>query len=40
MAVEPKIVIARILADLNLADRYGIASRKFLADFNLAVVII
>ena len=34
MAVEPKITIARILADLNLAVRYGIAiriyaSRKF-----------
>ena len=42
--VEPKIAIARILADLNLVVRYGIAiriyaSRKFLADFNLAVVI-
>ena len=34
--VEPKIAIARILADLNLAVRYGIA---ILADFNLAVVI-
>ena len=37
--VEPKIAIARILADLNLAVRYGIAiriiyaSRKILADF-------
>ena len=45
MAVEPKTAIKRILADLNLAVRYGIAiriyaSRKFLADFNLAVVII
>ena len=34
LAVEPKITIARILADLNLAVRYGIAiciyaSRKF-----------
>ena len=36
MAIEPKIAIARILADLNLAVRYGItvriifyASRKF-----------
>ena len=34
MAVEPKIAIARILADLNLVVRYGIAiriyaSRKF-----------
>ena len=35
MAVEPKIAIAGILADLNLAVRYGIAicilyaSRKF-----------
>ena len=42
MAVEPKIAIERILADLNLAVRYGIAirihaSRKF---WNLAVVII
>ena len=26
-AVEPKIAIARILADLNLAVRYGIAIR-------------
>ena len=25
MAVEPKITIARILVDLNLAVRYGIA---------------
>ena len=25
LAVEPKIAIARILADLNLAVRYGIA---------------
>ena len=36
--------LTKILADLNLAVRYGIAiriyaSRKFLADFNLAVVI-
>jgi hypothetical protein len=35
LAVEPKIAIARILADLNLAVQYGIAiciiyaSRKF-----------
>ena len=34
LAVEPKIAIARILADLNLVVRYGIAismyaSRKF-----------
>ena len=34
LAVEPKIAIARILADLKLAVRYGIAiriysSRKF-----------
>ena len=34
LAVEPKIAIERILADLNLAVRYGIAiriyaSRKF-----------
>ena len=34
LAVEPKIAIVRILADLNLAVRYGIAiriyaSRKF-----------
>ena len=39
MAVEPKITIARILADLNLAVQYGFAiriyaSRKFLVDFN------
>ena len=27
LAVEPKIVIARILAGLNLAVRYGIAIR-------------
>ena len=27
LAVEPKIAIARILADLNLAVRYGIAIR-------------
>ena len=45
LAVEPKIAIARILADLNLAVRYGItihilyASRKFWQIFNLAVVI-
>ena len=43
LAVEPKIAIARILADLNLAVWYRIAiriyaSRKFLVDFNLAVV--
>ena len=42
--VEPKIAITRILADSNLAVRYGIAthmyaSRKILANFNLAVVI-
>ena len=34
LAVEPKIAVARILADLNLAVRYGIAiciymNRKF-----------
>ena len=28
-AVEPKIAIARILADLNLAVRYGIAIRIY-----------
>jgi hypothetical protein len=44
LAVEPKIAIAKILADLNLAVWYGIAiriytSRTFLVDFNLAVVI-
>ena len=44
MAVESKIAIARILADLNLVVRYGIAIRiickhEILADFNLAVVI-
>ena len=27
LAVEPKIIIARILVDLNLAIRYGIAIR-------------
>ena len=42
LVVEPKIAIGRILVGLNLAVRYGItiriyASRKFLADFNLAV---
>ena len=42
--VEPKIAIARILKDINLAVRYGIdiriyVSRKFLANFNLVVVI-
>ena len=39
--VEPKIAIARILADLNLVVRYRIANyagSKFLANFNLAVV--
>ena len=44
LAVEPKVAIARILADLNLAIWYGIAihiyaSMKILVDFNLAVVI-
>ena len=47
LAVEPKIAIPRILADLNLAVRYGIAiriyiyaSRKFWRIFkNLAVAI-
>ena len=44
LAVEPKIAIIRILADLNLAIRYGIAiriyaSRKIWRIFNLAVVI-
>ena len=47
LVVEPKIAIARILADLNLAVRYGIAigilyaSRKFwrLLHVNLTVVI-
>ena len=29
LAVEPKIAIARILADLNLAVRYGIAIRVY-----------
>ena len=29
LAVEPKIAIARILADLNLAVRYGIAIRIY-----------
>ena len=47
LAVEPKIAIERILADLNLAVRYGIAiriyaSRKFwrTSGSGLAVVII
>ena len=45
LAVEPKIAIERILADLNLAVRYGIAiriyaSKRFWWIFNLAVVII
>ena len=44
MAVERKIAIARILADLNLAVRYGIviriyASSKFWRILILAVVI-
>ena len=44
LVVEPKIAIARILADLSMVVWYGIAtrmyvSRKLLADFNLAVVI-
>ena len=30
MAVESKIAIARILADLNLAVRYGIASYTYI----------
>ena len=29
LAVEPKIAIKRILADLNLAVRYGIAIRTY-----------
>ena len=29
LAVEPKIAIERILADLNLAVRYGIAMRIY-----------
>ncbi len=38
LGIEPKIAIARILADLNLAVRYGIAiriyaSRKFWRSF-------
>ena len=42
MAVGSQIAITNILADLNLAVWYGIAihiyaSKKFLADFNLAV---
>ena len=44
-AVEPKIAIARILADVNSAVQYRIAihiymyvSQEILADFNLAVV--
>ena len=46
MAVEPKITIERILADLNLAVQYGIAIRiiymrvGILADFNFVVVIL
>ena len=45
LVIEPKItIIARILADLNLAVRYRIAIRiicelEILADFNLVVVI-
>ena len=31
LAVEPKIAIARILADLNLAVRYGIAIRIYVS---------
>ena len=42
MPVEPKIAISRMLADLNLAVRYGIAMRiiceqEIMTDFNLAV---
>ena len=36
LVVEPKIAIERILADLNLAIRYGIAIRIYA---NLAVVL-
>ena len=32
LAVEPKIAIARILADLNLAVRYGIAIRIIICE--------
>ena len=46
LVVEPKITIAKILADLNLTVWYGItiltciyASRKFWQIFNLAVEI-
>ena len=41
LVVEPQIAITRILVDLNLAVRYGIAIRIYdiLADFSLAVVI-
>ena len=48
MTVEPRVAIARILADLNLAagsvrDRhtynyYKLCEQEILADFNLAVV--
>ena len=42
--VEPKIAIGRILADLNLAVRYGIAIRIYASrnfgGFNLVVVIL
>ena len=31
LAVEPKIAIERILADLNLAVRYGIAIRIYVS---------
>ena len=37
MAVEPKIAIARILANLNLAVRYGIAIRISLILINMRV---
>ena len=44
LVVEPKIAIARILADLNLVVQYGITIHKYyiceseiLADLNLAV---
>ena len=32
LAVEPKVAIGRILADLNLAVRYGIAIRIYICE--------
>ena len=39
MAVEPKMIIARILADLNLAVRYGITIH-ILCEWEILAVVI